>query len=128
MKARTAERRWMENPVLPSSCMTPAGTSIEVQNKWEENTTHTPGEEKDHTRNFDLSMRCPAAERQNTMFIVCCHPIYSGRQNMWTRPTGSHRRKAPHRSFFPLSFCDACLNFFIARRIRSFLSLVDREV
>ena len=30
----------MENPVLPSSCVTPAGTSIEVQNKWEEN-THT---------------------------------------------------------------------------------------
>ncbi|CAM9348620.1 unnamed protein product [Ascophyllum nodosum] len=40
MKASTAERRWMENPVLPSSCVTPAGTSIEVQNEWEEN-THT---------------------------------------------------------------------------------------
>ena len=33
----------MENPVLPSSCVTPAGTSIEVQNEWEENThTHVP--------------------------------------------------------------------------------------
>ena len=32
----------MENPVLRSSCVTPAGTSIEVQNEWEENThTHT---------------------------------------------------------------------------------------
>ena len=30
----------MENPVLPSSCVTPAGTSIEVQNECEEN-THT---------------------------------------------------------------------------------------
>ena len=39
-KASTAERRWVENPVLPSSCVTPAGTSIEVQNEWEEN-THT---------------------------------------------------------------------------------------
>ena len=28
----------MENPVLPSSCVTPAGMSIEVQNEWEENT------------------------------------------------------------------------------------------
>ena len=28
----------MENPVLPSSCVTPAGTSIDVQNEWEENT------------------------------------------------------------------------------------------
>ena len=41
MKASTAERRWMENPVLPSSCVTPAGTSIEVQNEWEETHTHT---------------------------------------------------------------------------------------
>ena len=32
----------MENPVVPSSCVTPAGTSIEVQNEWEEN-THTQG-------------------------------------------------------------------------------------
>ena len=28
--------------LLPSSCVTPAGTSIEVQNEWEEN-THTHG-------------------------------------------------------------------------------------
>ena len=44
IKARTAEGRWMRNPVWPSSCVTPAGTSNElgVQNKWEENThTHT---------------------------------------------------------------------------------------
>ena len=39
IKARTEERRWMENLVLPSSCVTPAGTSIEVQNEWEENKT-----------------------------------------------------------------------------------------
>ena len=39
-----AERRWMRNPVWPSSCVTPAGTSneLDVQNEWEENThTHT---------------------------------------------------------------------------------------
>ena len=42
IKARTAEGRWMRNPVRPSSCVTPAGTSneLDVQNKWEEN-THT---------------------------------------------------------------------------------------
>ena len=34
----------MENPVLPSSCVTPAGTSIEVQNEWEENTHTLSGE------------------------------------------------------------------------------------
>ena len=45
IKARTAER-WMRNPVRPSSCVTPAGTSneLDVQNEWEENThTHKPG-------------------------------------------------------------------------------------
>ena len=34
----------MRNPVCPSSCVTPAGTSneLDVKNKWEENThTHT---------------------------------------------------------------------------------------
>ena len=40
IKARTAEGRWIKNPVWPSSCVTPAGTSIDVQNGWEEN-THT---------------------------------------------------------------------------------------
>ena len=40
-KARTAERRWMRNPVWPSSWVTPAGTSneLDVQNEWEK--THT---------------------------------------------------------------------------------------
>ena len=44
IKARTAEGRWIKNPVWPSSCVTPAGTSneLDVQNEWEENThTHT---------------------------------------------------------------------------------------
>ena len=38
---RRKKRRWMRNPVRPSSCVTPAGTSneLDVQNKWEENTT-----------------------------------------------------------------------------------------
>ena len=39
----------MKNPVWPSSCVTPAGTSneLDVQNEWEENTenTHTNEEE-----------------------------------------------------------------------------------
>ena len=44
LRHATAERRWMRNPVRPSSCVTPAGTSneLDVQNEWEENTnTHT---------------------------------------------------------------------------------------
>ena len=40
-QAPQKEGGW-KNPVLPSSCVTPAGTSIEVQNEWEEN-THTHG-------------------------------------------------------------------------------------
>ena len=41
IKAHTAEGRWMrKSPVWPSSCVTPAGTSneLDVQNIWEENT------------------------------------------------------------------------------------------
>ena len=40
--ASTAEGRRIKNPVWPSSCVTPAGTSneLDVQNGWEEN-THT---------------------------------------------------------------------------------------
>ena len=39
----------MENLVLPSSCVTPAGTSIEVQNEWEENTHTSRMGEKDES-------------------------------------------------------------------------------
>ena len=40
MKARTAKGRLMKNPLWPFSCVTPAGTSneLDVQNGWEENT------------------------------------------------------------------------------------------
>ena len=67
-------------------------------------------------------MRCPAAERQNTMFIVCYHPNFYGRTRR------GHTGRRPHRSFFSPSFCGACLNFLIARGIQPFISLVDREV
>ena len=42
VKAHTTEGRWVKNPVWPSFCVTPAGTSNEhdVQNELEEN-THT---------------------------------------------------------------------------------------
>ena len=42
IKARTAEGRWMRNPVGRSSCVTPGGTSneLDVQNKWEEKQTN----------------------------------------------------------------------------------------
>ena len=60
----------MGNPVLPSSCVTPAGTSIEVQNEWEENThTHTHAHidgvflSCDHGLDLDISVLC---ENQST--------------------------------------------------------------
>ena len=39
----------MKNPVRPSSCVTPAGTSneLDVQNEWEEN-KHTRAEDRGH--------------------------------------------------------------------------------
>ena len=36
--------------LLPSSCVTPAGTSIEVQNEWEEKKTHTQASTSRSTR------------------------------------------------------------------------------
>ena len=50
----------MENPVLPSSCVTPAGTSIEVQNEWEEN-THTYIHTVQNSNHFILLFRCGCA-------------------------------------------------------------------
>ena len=49
IKVRTAEGRWIRNPVRPSSCVTPAGTSneLDIQNKWEEN-THNTASSLDH--------------------------------------------------------------------------------
>ena len=56
LKKGAAERRCMRNPVWPSSCVTPAGTSneLDVQNEWEEN-THTQSRKKvDQERTYDV--------------------------------------------------------------------------
>ena len=67
IKARTAEGRWIKNPVWPSSCVTPAGTSneLDVQNGWEEN-THTHRASEDQGRS-SLRSRCTV---NNVEFIV----------------------------------------------------------
>ena len=53
LKHAPRERRWMRNPVWPSSCVTPAGASneLDAQNEWEENKhthTHTHNNSKSH--------------------------------------------------------------------------------
>ena len=63
-KARTAER-WMRNPVRPSSCVTPAGTSneLDVQNEWEENThTHIHAYMCDHTYSSTVLLQIHSLE------------------------------------------------------------------
>ena len=59
----------MRNPVRPSSCVTPAGTSnkLDVQNKWEENTQH-----KTHTGQAESeSAKLPPAKgSQNSIETV----------------------------------------------------------
>ena len=40
IKARTAEKRLMKNPVRPSSCVTPAGTSNELMSRMNGKKTH----------------------------------------------------------------------------------------
>ena len=58
----------MRNPVLPSSCVTPAGTSneLDVQNEWEENThTHT------HTmQGFSYSNDYTPKNQEETKHII----------------------------------------------------------
>ena len=69
--------------------MAPAGTSIDVQSEWEENTTHT------HTHRF---VDVPAGVSQ----------------------------EEGHTGFLHLPSAVLAL-IFLARRVQSFLSLVDRE-
>ena len=71
-QAPQKEGGW-KNPVLPSSCVTPAGTSIEVQNEWEENTKHT------HTRRSHENDSTSAYERKNknkNRFRVYTHCVH----------------------------------------------------
>ena len=44
------------------------------------------------------------------------------------RTSRGHTGVRSHKISHPPSFCGACLNFFLARSIQPFLSLVDREV
>ena len=52
----------MRNPVWPSSCLTPAGTSIDVQNKWKEN-THTHLNDCEFSVNFVSEIKCWPVQR-----------------------------------------------------------------
>ena len=64
-----------------------------------------------------FSVPCHALYRTCVSTVVlCCHPIYSGRQTCG-RASRGHTGGRSHM-ISPLSFCDACL-FFIARRIPS---------
>ena len=61
---------------------------------------------------------------------VCFLPIHSGHQ--WTYQPGSHRRKVTqeegHTEFFIHLLSAVRAFIFLARRIRPFVSVVDREV
>ena len=58
---------------------------------------------------------------------VCFLPIHSGHQVRWTYQPGSHRRKVT-QDFSSTFFLRCVPQFFFARRIQPFLSLVDCEV
>ena len=58
---------------------------------------------------------------------VCFLPIHSGHQVRCTYQPGSHRRKIT-QDFSSAFFSAVHALIFLARRIQSFLSLVDREV
>ena len=61
------------------------------------------------------------------MCVVCFLPIYFGRQVRWMYQPGSHRQEEGHTGFL-IHLPSAVHAFiFLARRIRPFHSLVDRE-
>ena len=69
----------MENPVLPSSCVTPAGTSIEAQNEREENThPHTVNRKLLLPYNLCL-VNVAAVTVVNSMFF----DFYTSSQRRW---------------------------------------------
>ena len=112
----------MRNPVWSSSCVTPAGTSneLDVQNEWEENTTHTHN---------SFSNECCLCI---TMDQLICASLFS-RTHYWYevgicfvrvffpfildikfvgRTSRGHTGGMSHRISHPPSFCGACLHFF----------------
>ena len=77
IKARTAER-WMRIPVWPSSCVTPAGTSneLDIQSEWEENThTHTIGHHSSHNSPVSTSSLMRLHKRDDP---YQCHTLFRG--------------------------------------------------
>ena len=95
--------------------MTPAGTSIDVQNGWEENT---------HTTDCVLSDQ----DYSNTIMCVCVFSPFILDIKFVGRTSRVHTQKEGHTGFFIHLLSAVRALIFLARRIQPFLSLVDREV
>ena len=88
--------------------MTPAGTSIDVQNGWEENThTHTTTVVELVSVQIARSVRIC---KYSASICACYHPIYYGHQTCG-RTSRGHTGGRSHR-ISPPSFCGACLDFY----------------
>ena len=59
---------------------------------------------------------------------MCCHPIYSGRQNCGRTSRGGVIQEEGHTGFLIHLPSAALALLFFERRIWPFLSLVDHEV
>ena len=59
--------------------------------------------------------------------VVCCHPVYSGRRAWHVDVPAGVTQEEGHTGFLLLPSAVLAL-IFLARRIQTFLSLVDREV
>ena len=121
----------MRNPVWPSSCVTPAGTSNELYTH-----THTHArvlyKHRIHGKlGLQLSFRWVFKEKSKHVYLV---PGYGGKTNVKTfrwdqrvcvcvffpsildikfvgRTSRGHTGGRSHRIFNPPSFCGACLDF-----------------
>ena len=134
----------MKNPVLPSSCVTPAGTSneLDVHNEWEENThiytcccLHIKSRSDlcsvlSNIRTGPTDADAFRGHRLTTQKGCVCVCVFFPSIldiKFVGRTSRGHTGGRLHRIFNPPSFCGACLDF-CREKVQPFLSLVDREV
>ena len=117
----------MRNPVWPSSCVTPAGTSneLDVQNEWEENTQHTHTHSRTIVKIYDNIAIAPNSnnigaisleykERYDIVVVVVvvshiqrigCQPekttLHGGQSRSWSAEQGKENKRKSLAAYPP---------------------------
>ena len=127
--ASQKEGRWMKNPVCPSPCVTPAGTSneLDVQNEREEKTTTQCIPTFTYYYTASHHIKWPAWSSLSVLCVCVLSSHLFWTSDLVDAPAGVTQEEG-HTGFLHLPSAVLAL-IFIARRIwPPFLSLVDHEV